>query len=149
MHILVATDGSAQAIDTIRKAAGWFPALERVTLLRVFTRVPAGDIDDFDEFDEPLFDPEQQSRQWNALVGEATAGMAHMSTVFAPAVKVDTRIEGGEPARTVAEVARDIEADVIVVGKRMHKRLQRLAHRSIVDRVIREASCAVLVIPET
>jgi nucleotide-binding universal stress UspA family protein len=93
--------------------------------------------------------PEQQSRQWDALIGETTARLAHLATVFAPAVKVDTRVEAGDPSRTISQVAREVEATVIVVGDRMHSRLHRLAHRSVADRLIREASCALLVIPES
>jgi nucleotide-binding universal stress UspA family protein len=145
VHILVATDGSKQAIDTAREAAKLFANLQRVTLLTVLTRVPEVE---FDEFEEPLVSPEDESRQWDVLIGEATTGMANLARVFAPGVKVETRVEAGEPARTISQVAREVEANVIVVGDRMRSRLHRLAHRSVADRLIREASCAVLVIPE-
>jgi nucleotide-binding universal stress UspA family protein len=145
LHILVVNDGSKQAIATARAAEELFSVWERVTLLTVLTRIPEPD---FDEFEEPLVSPEQESRRWDTVIGEATAGMAHLATVFAPAVKVDSRVEAGDPARTISQVARDVDADVIVVGEHMHSRLHRLTHGSVIDRLIRKASCAVLVIPE-
>jgi nucleotide-binding universal stress UspA family protein len=145
VHILVATDGSKSAINIAREAGQLLASLQRVTLLTVLTRVPEVE---FDELDEPLVSPQEQSRQWDALIGEATSGMAHLATVFAEGVKVDARVEAGEPARTISQVAREVDANVIVVGDRMQSRLHRLAHRSVADRLIREASCAVLVIPE-
>jgi nucleotide-binding universal stress UspA family protein len=52
----------------------------------------------------------------------------------------------GEPAETLVETARQLDADLVVVGRRDHNALQRLMLGSVSAKVVRRASCDVLVV---
>lgn len=53
-----------------------------------------------------------------------------------------------KPGPAIAEVARAEAADLIVVGTHGRTGLRRLFLGSVAERVVREASCAVLTVPE-
>jgi nucleotide-binding universal stress UspA family protein len=55
--------------------------------------------------------------------------------------------EIGEPAATLADVCREREADVLVVGRRGAGIVERLVMGSVADRVAHYAPCPVLVVP--
>jgi nucleotide-binding universal stress UspA family protein len=52
----------------------------------------------------------------------------------------------GEPAETLIATARELDADLVVVGRRDHNALQRIMLGSVSARVVRQAHCDVLVI---
>jgi len=55
--------------------------------------------------------------------------------------------EIGEPAAALADVCRDREADLLVVGRRGAGVLERLVIGSVADRVAHYAPCPVLIVP--
>jgi nucleotide-binding universal stress UspA family protein len=55
--------------------------------------------------------------------------------------------EIGEPASTLADVCRDLEADVLVVGRRGAGIVERLVMGSVADRVAHYSPCPVLIVP--
>jgi nucleotide-binding universal stress UspA family protein len=55
--------------------------------------------------------------------------------------------EIGEPAAALADVCRDREADVLVVGRRGAGVVERLVMGSVADRVAHYAPCPVLIVP--
>ena len=57
------------------------------------------------------------------------------------------RARRSDPGRTIAEHAAQWPADVIVVGRDTRSRLRRAALGAVHERVVRLASCAVLVTP--
>ncbi len=59
----------------------------------------------------------------------------------------DTVEEIGDPAAALANVCRDRNADVLVVGRRGAGLIERLVLGSVADRVVRYAPCPVLVVP--
>jgi nucleotide-binding universal stress UspA family protein len=52
----------------------------------------------------------------------------------------------GEPAEMLVEAARELDADLIVVGRRNQSALQRLVLGSVSAKVVRRAPCDVLVV---
>jgi nucleotide-binding universal stress UspA family protein len=52
----------------------------------------------------------------------------------------------GEPAEMLVETARELDADLIVVGRRNQSALQRLVLGSVSAKVVRRAPCDVLVV---
>jgi nucleotide-binding universal stress UspA family protein len=154
VHVLVATDGSPATVDAAQRAVALLAPPDLVTVLTVLTTVPEdafpeelGAFDE-DEYDEPLYSPEQRDRQWDAAIGEASADIERTIAAFRTATKVESRIEAGDVADTIVSVALDILADLIVLGTGKHSKVRQLTHRTVTDRVIRDAPCAVLVIPE-
>ena len=54
---------------------------------------------------------------------------------------------GRDPADLIADVARDTEADVIVVGTRGHGRVAGMLLGSVTQRLLHVAPCPVLAVP--
>jgi nucleotide-binding universal stress UspA family protein len=52
----------------------------------------------------------------------------------------------GDPAKEIVETAREIAADLIVIGSRRRGRVRRLLLGSVAGAVVREAACDVLVV---
>lgn len=63
-----------------------------------------------------------------------------------PGLKVTTRVELGDPVDTICEVAKSMNADLVVVGARGQNAAQRFLLGSVSDRVVHHAPCPVLVV---
>jgi nucleotide-binding universal stress UspA family protein len=61
-------------------------------------------------------------------------------------LKITTRVELGDPVDTICEVAKTMNADLVVVGARGHNAAQRFLLGSVSDRVVHHAACPVLVV---
>ena len=59
---------------------------------------------------------------------------------------VVTHLRVGDPAREVAQLAVDLDADAIVVGTHGRRGIARLVLGSVAERVLRYATCPVLVV---
>lgn len=57
------------------------------------------------------------------------------------------RVQFGDPATEIIDVAREIDADVIVIPSRGKTGLRRWMIGSVAERVVRRARCPVLVLP--
>ena len=60
---------------------------------------------------------------------------------------VETRVEEGKPYREIVRVARESEADLIVVGSHSHGAIGHLFFGSNANHVVRDAPCPVLAVP--
>jgi nucleotide-binding universal stress UspA family protein len=63
-----------------------------------------------------------------------------------PQLTVTTRVELGSPADVMCELARQLNAELLVVGARGHNAAQRFLVGSVSDRVVHHAPCPVLVV---
>jgi nucleotide-binding universal stress UspA family protein len=63
------------------------------------------------------------------------------------AVRFAARLERGPVVETILRVAREVAADLIVVGSHRQTWLGRLLGGSVAESLLRSASCAVLAIP--
>jgi nucleotide-binding universal stress UspA family protein len=70
-----------------------------------------------------------------------------------PAVRVERLLSEGDAARQILHTARDVGADVIVLGTHGRTGLGRLLMGSVAEAVLRQATCPVLAVkaplPET
>lgn len=57
-----------------------------------------------------------------------------------------TQLRVGDPAREIAQLAVDLDADAIVVGTHGRRGIARLVLGSVAERVLRYATCPVLVV---
>lgn len=64
----------------------------------------------------------------------------------APEVEIEARAETGDPASVLVEVAREVDADLLVVGRRGGDFVARTLLGSVSSRVIEQAPCDVLVV---
>jgi nucleotide-binding universal stress UspA family protein len=60
--------------------------------------------------------------------------------------RVETRTPVGDPAAVLVEVAREVAADVVVVGRRGGDFVARTLLGSVAQRVVQQAPCDVLVV---
>src|SRR5260221_5139802 len=78
-----------------------------------------------------------------AMAAEISKTLATISTTDEVQFVVHTRI--GKPADEILDLAREIGADLILVGTHGHTGLTRLVMGSVAEHVVREAGSAVLV----
>jgi nucleotide-binding universal stress UspA family protein len=95
---------------------------------------------------EPAYTPEQLAWHWRVEIGETEAELAHAADVIGQP-GVEERIEAGNVAQTVCDVAREMRVDAIVIGCHTRSRLRRIFKRSVGARVVRGAPCPVVVVP--
>jgi nucleotide-binding universal stress UspA family protein len=63
-----------------------------------------------------------------------------------PRLPVEIRVETGTPARAIVRTARELQADMIVLGSRGRSGLERLLLGSVAEQVLRRAECPVLTV---
>jgi len=64
-------------------------------------------------------------------------------------IKVKTHHEEGDPAKALIKVAKEVNADLVVVGNRGMKGVKRLVLGSVPNDVAHKAPCAVLILKTT
>ena len=126
--ILVGTDTSAAADLAVENAARL--ARERGAELLVLYVRPNGT-------DRTVVDPDR-----------AADPAAHIRKLVArfPGVATTTRIEGGEPATTIVDVAEEVRADTIVLGNRGVHGSRWRVRESVPNLVLRHAPCSVFIV---
>lgn len=140
--IVVAVDFSDIVEDVIRTACAVADADE--SRIHVITVVP-DPVRQAWSTEVPGLDFESIHRRW---VDEAEARLAALvpKVTLHPA-QVTRAVLTGVPDREIVRYARDHEADLLVVGTHGYGPFKRLILGSVVDRVLRQAPCAVLAVP--
>jgi nucleotide-binding universal stress UspA family protein len=133
-HILLATDLSANSEGAENRALELALAYEsKLTILSVL-ELPTCLYGEVGELGCSL--PETQTRPLEDLQARATSwGMAH-----------NTIIKQGESNKLIVDMAKNIGAEVIVMGSHGRTGLTRLLMGSITEKVIGSAACPVLVV---
>ena len=144
VHVLVGTDGSPLSVSAAQRGIAILGRPDQVTLLTVLTEVPG---DDAGGIEGSVYSPTEQDQEWRGEVAEANAELARTAAALTDA-HVDERIEVGDVARTICEVARKLGVDAIVVGSHVQGGLGRLFLGSVSEHVVRHAPCPVLVVRE-
>jgi len=90
----------------------------------------------------PLTDMENDARQRL----EATLASAMAQTTGAPSLSLTSRLVLGSPRSLLPEIARDLHADLLVVGTHGRTGIARLAFGSVAESVTRHAPCSVLTV---
>ena len=138
--IVVATDGSrwssAAASEAIGIAKRNNAKLTAVAVVPAELAMPT-DIDFATIAREKLADQEMQNAEKNA---KAVKEAAQKEGVNAQAF-----VMSGKPADAVMEIAKDQQADLVIVGSHGRTGLDRLLMGSVAERVILLSACAVLV----
>jgi nucleotide-binding universal stress UspA family protein len=126
--ILVGTDTSAAADLAVEDAARL--ARERGAELLVLYVKPEGDI-------RAVVDPDR-----------AADPRAHLQRLAArfPGTSVKTRIEDGDAASRICDVAAEVMAETIVLGNRGTKGSRWHVRESIPNLVLRHAPCSVYIV---
>ena len=136
-RILVATDGSAQAFRALNEAI-YLAALcdAQITLLMTV------DLNDHVSAFEQVSMSGYVSAELKIAAYQFLADMMH---VIPPEIPAHTRVESGDPADAIIEVAEQEESDLIVIGSRGMSSLKSFFMGSVSQQVLRRAKCPVLV----
>lgn len=76
-----------------------------------------------------------------ALLDEARELLAGVA-----GASIETRAEAGDPAVVLVEIAREVAAELLVVGRRGGDFVARTLLGSVAERIIQQAPCDVLVV---
>lgn len=147
MHILVATDGSEQAIAAARFVRRLVnPAtVGRVTVMAAIRPITStayfGDV--------AMVGIPQDA--WESMNEAAQAGARAtvQKTVEALAdvvPDIETLVRTGSPAEEVVDAAKQLEADLIVIGSRGWGEVRAVLLGSVSERVLHLAHCPVLIV---
>jgi nucleotide-binding universal stress UspA family protein len=143
-NILVALDGSetsAHALDAaLRLARGSHALLHPLYVIDV----------PLVAFDTPGFDPSiictAFRQEGERVIDDARNRMARQQVNGSPRI-VETTGPGEDVAHRIALAADECAADLIVMGTHGRRGFRRLVLGSVAERVLRIASCPVLMIP--
>ncbi len=140
--IIVAVDFSDIVADVIRTACAVADKVH--TRLHVVTVVP-DPVRQAWSTEVPGLDFEAIHARWKQ---EAETRMAEvLGQVTLHPAQVGHAVLTGIPDREIVSYARDHDADLIVLGTHGYGPFKRLILGSVVDRVLRQAPCAVLTVP--
>ena len=143
MHILLATDGSDISLEATRRGITLLADPKQVTLLTVVSDLPD---DTGGGIEGPIYTPEQQEELRKQEQQLAAQALADTKAALPPGTSVDPRIETGDPAAVICTVAKEVGADVVVVGSHGKGFLSRVLLGSVSEYVTRHAPCPVLVV---
>lgn len=147
-HVLIATDGSAQAVA----AAQVFRALINPATLRRITIVavvrPLHDCPGFCLWGMSALIPQQVVDALTATARSAAEDAIRREILALGdlPVRVETVIRTGSPADEIVAAAREVDADLIVVGSRGRGGVRAALLGSVSDAVLHHATCPVLVV---
>ncbi len=104
--------------------------------------------------------PEPEAQFWKTYIYElddidakaksdvdAKIEQAYLSRV-PPEMALNVVIRVGKVSAEILSVAEQLSVDLIILGRRGHSALGEVIFGGVTDRIVRKASCAVLVIPE-
>lgn len=136
-RILVPTDGSGQAFKALERAIELARLLEAELTLLMVADLNAN---------VSAFERVSLSGQVPAeLKIGAFQFLAELMHVVPAKVRAHTRVEVGDPAETIVQVAEEEESDLIVIGSRGMGSLKTFFTGSVSGYVLKHAYCPVLI----
>jgi nucleotide-binding universal stress UspA family protein len=129
-RVIAAIDFSATSVLAARTAASWLRAGDELHLVSVAPKPHRSDRA------VPAIQPVVDRL---AKIGEELG--------VAPGVRVEATVVFGDPARALLDHAQRIDADLIALGSHGYSAVKRLVLGSVASKIIRVATCAVLVAP--
>jgi nucleotide-binding universal stress UspA family protein len=146
VQVLIATDGSEGAVAAAQQALRLMTPEASVLVLAV-AETPVDSTAGLDSgFGGGVTDPEVVEVEWEAGRMHAEDAVRRTIEGLGPRAGVASRIEGGNAATAICEVAQEVGADVVVVGSRGHGFLRRALLGSVSSHVLHHAPCPVLVV---
>jgi nucleotide-binding universal stress UspA family protein len=136
-NILLAVDGSDQALHAARMAAGLANAMKSQILRVVVAYEPI----------PPYLGEPNLQRAIDARLKEAQQTLQKaVEAIGTTAADIHTELVEGNAAEAIIEVAKTRESDVIVMGSRGLGRLSGLLVGSTSQKVVAHAPCPVLIV---
>jgi len=137
--VVVGTDGSPTADAAVRQAAELARA-NGGTLHVVSAYRPSS-----------TRTVEGGGEEWAVLPADRVESVLDEAAALGRVLGVKVEIHGsrGDPANAITRVAKDVSADVVVVGNKGMKGAKRFLLGSVPNKVAHSAPCAVLIIKTT
>ena len=139
-NVVLATDFSEPA----REAAGHAGALARATGARLHLLHVIEEFSYWESFNLKTFPSPEVLGELESNARLALADL--FDEQERNALQVATHVRHGKPFVEIIRVARDLEADVIVIGSHGQSGLAETLFGSTAEKVVRKAPCAVLVV---
>lgn len=140
--ILVATDGSAGSDRAVDVAAELAKSLGAELLILTVQEQPSRETIEAFKRLEHIGESEVA-----ALTARGTLVGAQQRVKRAGLINVQHQVETGDPAEMILQVAKQRNADAIVVGKRGRGNLAGLLLGSVSQKLVSLAPCSVVVVP--
>ena len=145
MNILIATDGSQDAINALEFMRRFpFPGDSKMTVLTVVADIPM--------LPEELDVLDQEQTEALNLANERLVKDAEETVVREgerlrkDGWSVETMVRNGNPISEILRVAEEIDADLIVLGSHGIGMAKRFLLGSVSDRILEYAKCSVLIV---
>ncbi|MCR9160433.1 MAG: universal stress protein [Nannocystaceae bacterium] len=97
--------------------------------------------------DAAWISPRQMDEAETAAVEQALRVLNGAASRYCSGAKIEFTIKAGQPLQVILDAARFHDADAIVLAASGRNILQRALMGSVADKVVREAPCPVIVIP--
>ena len=146
MHVLIATDGSDDALAAAGRAQALLAAGASVSLICVVEPPPAATAGLESGFAGGVVEPSTVDAAWVAAYEDAVAAIDRTRPVLDGGADAEPIVENGSPGPTLCQVAEKVAADVIVVGSRGRGAIKRALLGSVSTYVVHNAPCPVLVV---
>jgi universal stress protein E len=127
---------SRRALAHAAVIAGWYEA-ELVVVHVIPIALGAAGLPPAVPASVALMDPEAAARDLREFVGSAAAESPRLRTV----------VTAGPAAASIVDHARELDADLLVLGTHGRSGFERFMLGSVTEKAIRKASCPVLTVP--
>jgi nucleotide-binding universal stress UspA family protein len=143
-HILVATDGSEQSTEAARfvRSLTSPETIGRITVLAVIRPIVTTSFYTMEGISQEVWDSLSDAAQASAK--DALKQTVDALAGFGP--PVETLIRNGLPADEIIDAAKELNADLIVIGSRGLGEVRSVLLGSVSERVLHTAHCPVLIV---
>jgi nucleotide-binding universal stress UspA family protein len=146
MHVLIATDGSDDAITAAQRGLAVVGAPDLISLLCVTDEPLAASAGLESGFAGGITSPQELDQGWKAAQESADHALDLTTAALDTTASIERLIEDGPPGAAICDVAKDRGVDVIVVGSRGRGAIKRAVLGSVSTHVVHNAPCPVLVV---
>jgi nucleotide-binding universal stress UspA family protein len=146
VHVLIATDGSDDALAAAARAQGLLALPAKISLICIVEPPPAATAGLESGFAGGVVEPSTVDAAWVAAYEDATDAIERTRAALADGAAAEPVVENGSPGPTLCESAERLSADVIVVGSRGRGAIKRALLGSVSTYVVHNAPCPVLVV---
>jgi nucleotide-binding universal stress UspA family protein len=141
----MATDGSDAAIDAARRSMDLLRPHAQVEVVMVIPEYE-DPMEDAGGIEGPVITEKEAEKDWERSTTAGQSALDRTAAVLGPDVEVRLVPDDESTGAAVVRAAREMSADVLVIGSSGKNWLSRLVGRSVSDYVTHHAPCPVMLI---
>lgn len=145
IKVIVATDGSEGAIAAARRSMDLLRPQAKVEVVMVIPE-RADPQEDAGGFEGPVLTEKEADEDWKKSNAAGRSALERTAAVLGPDVEVHLVPDDESTGAAVVRVARDMDADVLVIGSSDKNWLSRHFGGSVSEYVTHHAPCPVMLI---